>query len=497
MLKPPYNKIWLLLIWLPLNALAQEMTSPKAIEKVIDSMAKAQQASFELPGLAVGLIKDNRVIYAKGFGVQSLNSSKPLTKYSLYHMASVSKPVVATAIMQLVDKGKIKLEEKLTHYLPYFKMKDARYQAITIKHILTHTSGIPDVEDYEWDKPQYDDGAAERFARSFVNTSLDFAPGTKHRYSNAAYDILAAVIAKVSGVTFEKYMKKYLFEPIGMANTTFVKPDVPEKLATAAHVLNQNLEMAVSPVYPYNRRHAPSSTMHANIHDMLLWAKMYLNKGVMNQKRIISAKAYQALTTSLVKTGRRDSICLGWFTTPVRKYRMLRHSGGDTGFTTYFGFIPEKGLAVFVMGNNDTFRAYNLAYMILSKVLFNKTKDFRLKPFHYDAEVRKTVMTKDIKQLKKLWVDAKNSKMPRLDLERRYLDNLGYMLIDRKHYKKAVDVFLLLVELFPKYAGWYDSVGDGYRAWGKKDLAIKWYKKSLEIDPKRKDTRRKLKALSK
>ena len=494
---PLFKKIWILLVWLPLGVFSQEMTSSKAIEKVIDSMAQAQRASFELPGLAVGVIKDNQVIYAKGFGVQSLADPKPLTKYSLYHMASVSKPFVATAIMQLVEKGKMDLDKKLTHYLPYFKMKDPRYKAITIRHVLTHTSGIPDVKDYEWDKPQYDDGAAERYARSFGNVSLDFAPGTKQNYSNAAFDIMAAVIAKVSGTTFENYMKQNIFKPIGMVNSTFLKPEVPKKLATASHELDKNLKMAVRPVYPYNRRHAPSSTLHSNIHDMLLWAKMYLNGGVINNKQIISPKSYKALTTPKVATGNGDSVCLGWFTMPVRKYRMVRHSGGDPGFTTYFGFIPEKGMAVVVMGNNELFKAYNMVYMILTKVLFNKIKDYRVKRFHYDSKVRQTVMTKDISQLKKLWLDAKKSKNPGFAMKDWHLDDLGYWLIRRKHYQKAVNVFLLLVELFPKEGGWYDSVGDGYRAWGKKALAIKWYKKSLEIAPERKDTQRKLKALTK
>lgn len=492
-----YKKIWLLLVCLPVGVFSQEMTSAQAIEKVIDSMAQAQCASFELPGLAVGVIKDKRVIYAKGFGVQSLDAPQPLTKYSLYHMASVSKPFVATAVMQLVDKGKMSLEDKLTHYLPYFKMKDPRYKAITIKHILTHTSGIPDVEDYEWDKPQYDKGASERYARSFGNISLDFAPGTKHRYSNAAFDIMAAVIAKVSGTTFEHYMKKHIFDPIGMKYSTFLQPEVPKKLATAPHELDKNLAMAVRPVYPYNRRHAPSSTLHSNIHDMLLWAKMYLNKGIINQKQIISAKSYQALTTAQMKTGKRESVCLSWFARPVKNYRLVNHAGGDPGFTTYFGFIPEKGMAVVVMGNNELFRAYNMVYMILSKVLFNKTKDYRVKRFHFDKEVRKTVLTQNITQFKKLWFDAKKRKNPGFAMKAWHLDDLGYWLMDRKHYQKAVEVLLFLVELYPKDGGWYDSVGDGYRAWGKKALAIKWYKKSLEIDPKRKGTQQKLKKLVK
>ena len=165
----------------------EQSTSPK-FEK-IDQLVAFQRSSFEVPGLAVGLIKEGKVIYDEGHGLQGLGTQQPLTRQSLFHMASVSKPFVATAIVQLVEQGKIDLEEKLTHYLPYFTMADERYKAITIQQMLNHTSGIPDVDDYEWDKPQYDDGAAERYARQHATIGLDFTPGERFSYSNAAFDI--------------------------------------------------------------------------------------------------------------------------------------------------------------------------------------------------------------------------------------------------------------------------------------------------------------------
>lgn len=115
-----------------------------------------------IPGLAVGVVYDNEILYTKGFGVKNVDTKEPVDENSLFHMASVSKTFVATGIMQLVENGKIKLDSHLTEYLPYFQLKDDRYKNITIRQLLSHMSGMPDVDDYRWDKPQYDeDGSRE------------------------------------------------------------------------------------------------------------------------------------------------------------------------------------------------------------------------------------------------------------------------------------------------------------------------------------------------
>jgi CubicO group peptidase (beta-lactamase class C family) len=105
-------------------------------------------------------------------------------------MASITKPFVGTAIMQLVERGIVDLDAPVVQYLRYFQLADDRYNQITVRQMVTHASGMPDVEDYEWDKPQYDDGALERYVRSLTNQKLLFAPGERVQYSNMAYEVL-------------------------------------------------------------------------------------------------------------------------------------------------------------------------------------------------------------------------------------------------------------------------------------------------------------------
>ncbi|MEO1054932.1 MAG: serine hydrolase, partial [Bacteroidota bacterium] len=454
----------------------KENLSPEALA-IKNSLLK-QKELFDVPGIAFGLIKNDTIIYADAHGIKSLNTKEPMTSRSLFHMASVSKPFVATAIVQLIEKGKIDLDGKLTQYLPYFTMADERYRDITIKQMLAHTSGIPNTSDYEWDKPQYDDGAAERYVRSHKDLKLDFSPGEQYNYSNPAFDILCDVIAKASGMTFEEYMKQYIFDPIGMKNSTFYKPDVPEELATTPHVLGDSLQVEISKIYPYNRRHAGSSTLHSNVEDMLRWAQVYLNKGTINGKQIFSEASYNLLTSIHTPEDERK-VCLSWFPGRINGSPIYYHQGQDTGYNTFFGFMPEKKTAVVLMTNSDRFWRLDAAVGILKNSVFQDS--IRPKgPVHF--KLKDHILTDGIEKVREIY-RAEEQKNQDYLCDAKYLDNLGYWLIDRKHPKQALDVFLFMVEVEPEYAGWVSSVGDAYKELDSIDQAIKWHKKALAMDP--------------
>ncbi|GGI57850.1 serine hydrolase [Winogradskyella haliclonae] len=446
----------------------------------IQELVLKQKELFEVPGIAVGMIKNDTIVYANAHGVQSINTKEALTTKSIFHMASVSKPFVATAVVQLVEEGKIDLDEKLTHYLPYYTMADERYKDITIRHMLSHTSGIPNINDYEWDKPQYDDGAAERYARSQNGFELDFIPGTEYSYSNPAFDILCDVISKVSGMTFEAYMKQNIFEPIGMVNSTFFKPEVSKELATSPHVLDDSLQIEVSKIYPYNRRHAGSSTLHSNVDDMLLWARVNLNKGIINGKRIYSEDSYKLLTTIQTPEGQRK-VGLSWFLGTINDNSFVYHSGNDTGYHTFFGFMPDSKVAITLMVNTNNFQTSKSIATIIRNSVFNDSITVSA-PIHY--KLKNYIIAEDIEKVKEVYFTEKRKAVKDYDFNDSYLDDLGYWLIDRNQPKAALDVFLFLVEVDPDYAGWVSSVGDAYKELDSIDQAIQWHKKALRMNPK-------------
>ncbi len=324
----------------------------RRLESRLEPIIQKTMSENHIPGLAIGVVKNGRLIYAKGFGVARLGESRTITPASLFHMASVTKLFVATAIMQLVEQGKVELDAPVVKYLPYFKLNDDRSARITIRQMLNHTSAIPDVTDYNWEKPEYDDAALERYVRSLSRLSLVGPPGEKFRYSNNEYEVLGDVIAKVSGISFEEYVRRNILAPLGMTHSTLLVRQADPQQLTAPHVL-QSDSVIVSKVFPYNRAHAPSSTLYSSIEDMSRWAIANLNRGELDGKRILKASTYDELWKPSVAVGgmRPSHVGIGWFIQNVQGHRIVAHSGGDVGFTSFLVLAPDDGVAVVGMSN--------------------------------------------------------------------------------------------------------------------------------------------------
>ncbi len=302
-----------------------------------------------IPGLTAALVRDGKVIYAGAHGVPKRNENQRLTPRHVFHFASVSKPFVATAIMQLVERGKLNLDDPVTKVLPYFTLSDDHSRTITLRQMLTHTSGIPDVRDYEWNKPQFDEGAAERYVRAMANERLLWAPGSNWAYSNMAFDALADVIAKASGQSFEQFIRINILEPLGMKDSSFIYPEIDPALRTTGHVGNPS---RISDVYPYNRRHAPSSTLNSNVIDMTRWMLANLNRGQLDGRRILQVATHETLWTPKVQTSMRGArIGLSWFVGERAGHRTIFHGGGDTGFRSYVLLLPDDAMGVVLASN--------------------------------------------------------------------------------------------------------------------------------------------------
>jgi len=305
--------------------------------------------SHELPGLAVGVVVDNEVVYARGFGVKSIEAQEPNSMTALFHMASISKPFVATAMMQLVEQGRVQLDAPVVAYIPYFKVDDDRYRDITVQQMLSHVSGMPDVTDYEWDTPQYDEGALERYVRSLSSEKLISEPGEKFAYSNMAFECLGDVIAKVSGLSFDDYVKRCILDPAGMTESSFLKPEHLPANWAAPHV--RVLTSLAWEGYPYNRMHGPSSTLHSNALEMCHWAITNLNRGNFRGRRILNPSSYDLLWKPWAQVREGRQVGLSWFLEEYRGEKMVEHGGGDVGFNTYFMMLPDKQAAVVVLCN--------------------------------------------------------------------------------------------------------------------------------------------------
>ena len=342
---------------------AMALAQSQSIEAEIDAYLTAQIKAAGIPGLAVAVVRDGSVIYSRAYGVRELGAEERLTPEHIFHFASVSKPFVATAIVQLAEKGKLELDDPVVKHLPYFRLADERYRDITIRQMLNHTAGMPDVEDYEWDDPQFDDEAAERYVRSMSSERLLWAPGDGWQYSNMAFDALGDLISKVSGVSFEEYMRINILDPIGMTESSFLYPQIDDTLRTTGHVGNP---ARVSAVYPYNRRHAPSSTLNSSVAEMTRWMLVNLNRGELDGRRILSEESYDLLWTSTTD----HDIGLSWFLYEDAENREVAHGGSDLGFRSYIVLLPDDGIGIVLASNwqlndPDSEIAYDIVDIIL------------------------------------------------------------------------------------------------------------------------------------
>jgi len=359
--------------------------SHSALADSLDAVSRSFAEQHHLVGLAVGVMDRDSVIFRAGFGTTSIPNGKPVTPQTVFHMASISKTFVATAIMQLVEQGSIALDSSVRRYLPDFSMKDPRAASITIRQLLTHTAGMPDVTDYRWNAPEADDAALHRYVLGLADSTLIAAPGAGWRYSNIGFEVLADVVATVARMPFEDYVQRRILTPLGMRKSTFLMTDVDTTLLAQGNEADSTGAPKPTGVYPYNRPHAGSSTLHSNVDDMLLFGAANIHRGALGGASILSPATYaemwkpQAdLTATIAAMAREASrtlpyskvaIGLSWFLPEYHGHRLAFHSGGDVGFSTDLVLAPDDNVVIAVMTNESGVRMWDLSVRLLDLVL--------------------------------------------------------------------------------------------------------------------------------
>ncbi|MBM7095082.1 serine hydrolase [Bacillus sp. H-16] len=438
-----------------------------------------------IPGLAVGVIADKKVIFTKGFGVKNTETKDPVTAHSLFHMASVSKTFVALGMMQLVQDGKLGLEDYVKDHLPYFTMKDPRYLKITIRQLLSHVSGMPDEESFDWANPEYDDEALERYVKGLYNKELLWDPGSGSAYSNIAYEILGDVIQKVSATPFETYMKRKILEKLNMKKSSFLKAEFNTELLTTPHVLNTDgyYGPRVSKIYPYHRAHGPSSTLCSNVVDMCSYAQAVLN----NDSGLLKHDSFARLFEPHSGTpwGKETSENgLAWFLGEYKGRRVASHGGLDTGYRSNLVLLPDDGIAVVLMTNAD---------YIGTKVIWNTILDVIF------GEPVQRIKNSLARHLAGLFVESgqkeafeeyrkiKENKFDGFLLIEGELNFAAYELFEAGKVDEALGLLLLAIDLYPESSNLHDSVGEMYEAKGSNNAAAGYFSKAIALDPDNKD----------
>jgi CubicO group peptidase (beta-lactamase class C family) len=313
----------------------------------VDSVVINKMNQYNIPGLSIGLIRNDSIIYNKGYGIRAINNNNLVTENSIFHTASISKLFTAVAIMELIAQNRITIEDKLVDLLPKLKYNDKRVSYITIKNLLNHTSGLPDISNYHWDNNNQSDNSLKEFVIG-LNLKLDSDPSSEYQYSNLAYDILGYVIEKVSGSTFDDFQKENILNKSGMYNSDFRYFKIHDSLKTTPHSkrwITKNIYERKT--YPYTREHAPSSTLNSSSKDLSKWMISFL--------QTLDGSDLNSKYSTMIEPAFRSSpyIGLGFQLSDINSIKTIGHYGGDKGFRSYLIMIPEEKIGLVVLANCD------------------------------------------------------------------------------------------------------------------------------------------------
>ncbi len=459
------------------------------IDKILTDLQ--QQSGFNSNVL---LAEKGKIIYEKSFGYANYDDKTLLTKDNIFDIASVSKTFTAVAILKLEEKGKLKLDDKITKYLP-----DLPYKNVTIRQMLSHTSGI-----IEFQKPiirkeiQGKNVNNTQMKNVFVKIKpkLDFTPGTKWSYSNTNYLFLAMIIEKVSGKSYAQFIDKYIFRKAKMKDSYVLESGVPnnKKGRIVERFYRDGL---LSPIYinanklGFMKRYKStydnttgSGKIHSTARDLLKYHKA-LQKGKLLKKQSLQ-KMYEPVKLTTGKDYKVSPVPnypseygLGWeVAIDDSEGKIVYHPGGEPGTRTYLLRNVTKDRCMIIMTNNTL--TDHRSFTFPMRVLENRS--FELDKKLTGLAIAREYESNGIESALKKYRELENNKNYRLREDD--INTLGYEILEKNKIKDAIEIFKINTEKFPKSGNVWDSLGEAYLKDGKKEEAIKYYKKSLELDPK-------------
>jgi len=313
-------------------------------------------------GASIMVVKDGKIVFAKGYGMANVEERIPCGTNTNFRLASVSKQFTAMAIMILIERKKLSLDESMTELFPEFPPYGNK---ITVRHLLSHTAGLIDYEDIipkGTEIPVLDRDVLRLLMRQ---TQTAFVPGSKFRYSNSAYALLALIVEARSGSTFAQFLKANIFEPLKMKHTLAYE----QGMSVVA-----NRAFGYSPPGSDFKRTDQSLTssvlgdggIYSSVTDLYQWDQaLYTDKLVSRSMRMLALTP--ATDTDHPKTG----YGYGWYVGEYRGLRELWHSGNTIGFSTRIARFPEKRFTVVILTNHNDAKIADLPHQIVDRYLFD------------------------------------------------------------------------------------------------------------------------------
>jgi CubicO group peptidase (beta-lactamase class C family) len=301
----------------------------------------------------------------KGYGLRNLEENAPTSPQTHYRIASLTKAFTATAILQLIEQGKLSLQTKLTDLWPDFPSYGRQ---ISLHHLLSHTSGIKDYENLIPSSFSGQVSDKDVFQILSRQKSTYFRPGTQYRYSNSAYCILSQVIERVSALSFSSYLEKYIFNPLGMdTSVAFVKGMPPIRESALGYSPKAN-------GFVLTDQSQTSATLgdggiYTSVRELFHWLEMW-GGGL----SVISEESQRLMTTAKsLKSGKKTSYGYGWSLGTLGGWKKISHTGGTIGHKHAIAYFPEKKLGLVLLVNRENASPWDTLNEISNWFLKSKT----------------------------------------------------------------------------------------------------------------------------
>jgi CubicO group peptidase (beta-lactamase class C family) len=348
------------------------------------------------PGAAALVVFDGQVILRKGFGMANLELGTPVSPDMVFELGSITKQFTAASVLLLQERGKLRVEDEITKYLPDFPMHG---QKITVENLLTHTSGIPSYTGLpEWLPRVREEMKPADLIAMFKDKPLEFTPGERWAYDNSGYILLGAIIEKVSGKSYEQFVEEEIFQKLGMAHSRYGHAEEIVPLRASGYEKDDkgfHNARYLSMTQPY-----AAGSLMSTVDDLAIWDRALSSEALLKK-----ASLDRMFTPVKIKSGLATHYGYGMGISELAGKRLLAHGGGIFGFTTIIARIPEERLLIVILSNNEASNPQPdaLALRIAAKALGQpledrkpvaldaKTLDEYVGAYRFDAETVRTI----------------------------------------------------------------------------------------------------------
>lgn len=337
--------------------------------KKIDAFINEKMGANHIPGLSLAVVRDGKVIFAKGYGMSNLELSVPANEKSVFPIYSITKTFTAVAVMMLVEEGKISLEDSILKHLNGLPEK---WNRVTVRHLLTHTSGITDLcEAPASPCLQSRDFTQAEIVKFSADLPPEFEPGERWEYGNTGFFLLGMLIEKVSDKSYEQFLQMRIFTPLEMRDTRLENHHelVPNR-ADGYTWQNGKFRNAlrVSPTLSFSFGGLVSTVLDLAKYDAALYTEKLLKKKTLDEM----------FTKSALNNGQSVEQGLGFGLSPYNGHRRIGHSGGHTGFAATISRLIDDKITVIVLSNADS-KGYQKPESFLMNEIANEIASFYFK----------------------------------------------------------------------------------------------------------------------